>query len=75
MMMLGPDIDHEDKKGIIPRMVGGIFAKFENVSSLSNQMSKLLWSKFTTNENIKDLLAPKKNNLRINKNRELGIYV
>jgi len=30
--MLGPDIDDEEEKGIIPRMVSGIFAKIESAA-------------------------------------------
>lgn len=72
--MLGPDIDDEEEKGIIPRMVGGIFAKIESAAEEIEFTVKVSMIEIY-NEKIRDLLDPKKNNLRIHENKEQGIYV
>lgn len=72
--MLGPDIDNEEEKGIIPRMVGGIFAQIESAAEEIEFTVKVSMIEIY-NEKIRDLLDPKKNNLRIHENKEQGIYV
>ena len=62
--MLGEDIESEEHRGIIPRMVKGIFAK---ISAAPEDIEFSMRVSFIEiyNEKIKDLLDPKKVNLKI----------
>ena len=55
-------------------MVGGIFAKIESAAEEIEFTVKVSMIEIY-NEKIRDLLDPKKNNLRIHENKEQGIYV
>jgi len=72
--MLGPDIDNEEQKGIIPRMVGGIFMKIESAPEEIEFTVKVSMIEIY-NEKIRDLLDPKKNNLKVHENKDQGVYV
>lgn len=72
--MLGPDIDDEVNKGIIPRMVEGIFGKIETAAEDIEFTVKVSMIEIY-NEKVKDLLDPKKNDLKIHVSKEKGIYV
>lgn len=72
--MLGPDIDNEEQKGIIPRMVGGIFSKIETAPEEVEFTVKVSFIEIY-NEKIRDLLDPKKNNLKVHESKEEGVYV
>jgi len=72
--MLGPDIDDELNKGIIPRMVEGIFEKFHSAPDHVEFNVRVSMIEIY-NEKIRDLLDPKKNNLKIHENKERGVYV
>ena len=72
--MLGEDIEDENERGVIPRLVSGLFDK------ISQQPEDLEFSMKVSfveiyNEKIRDLLDPKKNNLKIHENKNLGVYV
>jgi kinesin family protein 5 len=72
--MLGPDIDNEEQRGIIPRMVGGIFAKIETAPEEVEFTVKVSFIEIY-NEKIRDLLNPKKNNLKVHESKDDGVYV
>ena len=72
--MLGPDIDDEVNRGIIPRMVEGIFSKIESAPEDIEFTVKVSMIEIY-NEKIRDLLDPKKINLKIHDNKEKGVYV
>ena len=62
--MQGPDIDDEELKGIIPRMVGTVF------DNIRNSPDYVLWTVKVGiveiyNERLRDLLDPTKTNLKI----------
>ena len=72
--MLGPDIDNEEQKGIIPRMVGGIFNKIESAPEEVEFTVKVSFIEIY-NEKIRDLLDPRKTNLKVRENKDHGVYV
>jgi kinesin family protein 5 len=72
--MLGPDIDDEENKGIIPRMVGGIFHKIETAPEEIEFTVKVSMIEIY-NEKIRDLLDPKKIDLKVHENKDKGVYV
>jgi len=75
--MLGPDIDDEDNRGIIPRLVEGIFQKIEGAPEDIEFTVKVAMIEIY-NEKIRDLLDPKKNNLKIHehpKEKGGGVFV
>jgi len=72
--MLGPDIDDDENKGIIPRMVEGIFQKIESAPEDIEFTVKVSMIEIY-NEKIRDLLDPKKNNLKIHEQKDKGVYV
>jgi kinesin family protein 5 len=67
--MLGPDIDDQVNKGIIPRMVGGIFNRIETAPEDIEFTVKVSMIEIY-NEKIRDLLDPKKVNLKIKESKE-----
>ena len=72
--MMGPDVQHETLRGVIPRISEQIF------DSIMNEPSNL---EFTVNvsfmeiymERIRDLLDPRKDNLVIHEDKIRGIHV
>ena len=72
--MTGPDIDHEEDMGIIPRMVRHIFSKIEKSSEDIEFTVKVSMVEIYL-EKIRDLLDPKKFNLEIWEDKKLGIYI
>ena len=72
--MLGPDIDNEIEKGIIPRMVAGFFHRIESAPEEIEFTVKVSFIEIY-NEKIRDLLEPTKNNLKIHENKQQGVYV
>lgn len=72
--MLGPSIDDDENKGIIPRMVGGIFEKIESAAEDIEFSVKVSFIEIY-NEKIRDLLNPEKVNLKIHENKDKGVYV
>jgi len=67
--MLGPDIDDEANKGIIPRLVGGIFALIASAPGEVEFTVKVSMIEIY-NEKIRDLLDIKKTDLKIRENKE-----
>lgn len=72
--MLGPSIDDDENKGIIPRMVQGIFEKIESAAEDIEFSVKVSMIEIY-NEKIRDLLNPEKVNLKIHENKDKGVYV
>jgi kinesin family protein 5 len=66
--MLGEDIENEDEKGIIPRLVTGIFNKIKQQPEDIEFSVRVSFVEIY-NEKIQDLLDPKKNNLKIHENK------
>ena len=72
--MLGEDIEDEVERGIIPRMVKGIFARIIEAPEDVEFSMKVSFLEIY-NEKIRDLLDPKKVNLKIHENKDAGVYV
>ena len=72
--MVGPDIESPEKQGIIPRMVKTVFEKIENASEDIEFTVKISMVEIYM-EKIKDLLDPKKTNLKIHEDKVKGIYI
>ena len=72
--MLGEDIENEEERGIIPRLVTGIFNKIKQQPEDIEFSVRVSFVEIY-NEKIQDLLDPKKNNLKIHENKQLGVYV
>jgi len=68
------DLDSENFKGIIPRMVDTVFEKIEQ-SSESMEFTVKASMLEIYNEKIRDLLDPSKNNLNVREEKQKGIYV
>ncbi|KAG5519572.1 hypothetical protein PMAC_001727 [Pneumocystis sp. 'macacae'] len=70
----GPDIEDEDLKGIIPRIVSQIFKNImESLSSIEYTVKVSYMEIYM--EKIKDLLCPQNNNLPIHEEKSRGVYV
>lgn len=67
--MLGEDIENLEQRGIIPRMVSGFF---EQISKQPEDVEFAMKVSFVEiyNEKIRDLLDPKKTNLKIHENKQ-----
>lgn len=67
--MLGEDIENEAERGIIPRMVRGFF---DQISQQPEDIEFAMKVSFVEiyNEKIRDLLDPKKTNLKIHENKQ-----
>jgi kinesin family protein 5 len=72
--MLGEDLDNLEERGVIPRMVKGFFDKIADQPEDIEFSIKVSFLEIY-NEKIKDLLDPKKNNLKIHETKQGGIYV
>ena len=72
--MLGPSIDDNEQKGIIPRMVEGIFNRIETAPEDIEFTVKVSMIEIY-NEKIRDLLDPKKIDLKVHENKEKGVFV
>lgn len=72
--MLGEDLDNVEQRGVIPRMVCGFFDKIAEQPEDIEFSMKVSFVEIY-NEKIKDLLDPKKNNLKIHENKDKGVYV
>ena len=66
--MLGEDIEDEQERGVIPRLVRGLFDKISQQPEDIEFSMKVSFVEIY-NEKIRDLLDPKKNNLKIHENK------
>ncbi|KAJ2507407.1 hypothetical protein IWW47_001123 [Coemansia sp. RSA 2052] len=72
--MMGADIDNDDLKGIIPRIVEGIFAKIIESPPTLEYMVKSSYMEIYM-ERIRDLLNPDEANLPVHEDKANGVYV
>ncbi|KAJ2700999.1 hypothetical protein H4218_001668 [Coemansia sp. IMI 209128] len=72
--MMGADIDNDDLKGIIPRIVEGIFAKIIESPPTLEYMVKSSYMEIYM-ERIRDLLNPDEGNLPVHEDKANGVYV
>ncbi|KAJ2707511.1 hypothetical protein FB645_000687 [Coemansia sp. IMI 203386] len=72
--MMGADIDNDDLKGIIPRIVEGIFAKIIESPPTLEYMVKTSYMEIYM-ERIRDLLSPTESNLPVHEDKANGVYV
>ncbi|KAJ2461222.1 hypothetical protein GGF42_000336 [Coemansia sp. RSA 2424] len=71
---MGADIDNDDLKGIIPRIVEGIFAKIIESPPTLEYMVKSSYMEIYM-ERIRDLLNPDEANLPVHEDKANGVYV
>ena len=67
-------IDDVELRGIVPRMVKTVFNRIENSSENMEFAVKVSFCEIY-NERIKDLLDPKKDNLKIHEEKQKGVYI
>ncbi|KAF9918717.1 hypothetical protein BX616_006423 [Lobosporangium transversale] len=72
--MMGPSIDDEETKGIIPRIVDKIFASILASPSTMEYTVKVSYMEIYM-EKIRDLLNPVNDNLPIHEEKNRGVYV
>lgn len=72
--MQGPDIEDDKMQGVIPRMVKTVFEQIENASEDIEFTVKVSMIEIYM-ESIKDLLDPKKTNLKVHEDKVKGIYI
>jgi len=73
--MEGPEVvDTDEKKGIIPRMMGHLFELILNSSAEIEFNVKVSFLELY-NEKLQDLLDPRKTNLQIKEDKTKGIFV
>ncbi|CAO3609666.1 unnamed protein product [Cunninghamella blakesleeana] len=72
--MMGADIDDENTKGIIPRIVGQIFDSIMAAPSNLEFTVKVSYMEIYM-EKVRDLLNPSHDNLAIHEDKTKGVYV
>ncbi|KAF2493357.1 kinesin-domain-containing protein [Lophium mytilinum] len=72
--MMGNDIDDEEGKGVIPRIVNQIFASIMSSGSNMEFMVQVSYMEIYM-ERIRDLLAPQNDNLPVHEDKTRGVYV
>lgn len=72
--MEGPDIEDEVQMGVIPRMVWSIFDGIDHAADYIEFVVKVAIVEIY-NERIRDLLDPKKDNLKIHEDKARGVFI
>src|SRR5277367_6849691 len=72
--MMGSDIDNDDGRGVIPRIVEQIFASIMDSPSTIEYIVRVSYMEIYM-ERIRDLLAPQNDNLPIHEEKNRGVYV
>ena len=72
--MQGPSIDDVEMQGIVPRMVRTVFNRIETANENMEFSVKVSMCEIY-NEKIKDLLDPRKDNLKIHEEKGKGVYI
>jgi len=72
--MMGSDIDNENQKGIIPRIVEQIFASIMTSPGNMEYTVRVSYMEIYM-ERIRDLLAPQNDNLPVHEEKSRGVYV
>lgn len=72
--MMGTDIDSDDGRGVIPRIVEQIFASILTSPSTIEYTVRVSYMEIYM-ERIRDLLAPHNDNLPVHEEKSRGVYV
>ncbi|KAH8117563.1 kinesin heavy chain [Phellopilus nigrolimitatus] len=72
--MMGADIDHDELKGIIPRITEQIFSSIVESDPHLEYLVKVSYMEIYL-ERIRDLLSPQNDNLQIHEEKNKGVYV
>ena len=72
--MLGPSIDDEDQRGMIPRMVSLVFSQILQAPNDIEFTVKVSMIEIYM-EKIRDLIEPAKTDLKIREDKKRGIYI
>ncbi|CAN6641170.1 hypothetical protein TRVA0_018S01948 [Trichomonascus vanleenenianus] len=72
--MMGPDIDDDERRGAIPRIVDRIFDEIMSSPSDIEYMVRVSYMEIYM-EKIRDLLDPRNDNLSIHEDKARGVYV
>ena len=72
--MTGSDIENVDLQGIIPRMVRTVFNRIDTASDAVEFSVKVSMIEIYM-EKIRDLLEPKKDNIKIHEEKNKGVYM
>ncbi|KAJ2653418.1 hypothetical protein IWW40_000472 [Coemansia sp. RSA 1250] len=72
--MMGADIDNDELRGIIPRIVEGVFSKIIESPPTVEYMVKASYMEIYM-ERIRDLLNPDEANLPVHEDKANGVYV
>lgn len=72
--MMGTDIDSDDGRGVIPRIVEQIFASILSSPSTIEYTVRVSYMEIYM-ERIRDLLAPHNDNLPVHEEKSRGVYV
>jgi kinesin family protein 5 len=72
--MMGSDIDDDELKGIIPRIVEQIFASIMDSPSTIEYIVRVSYMEIYM-ERIRDLLMPQNDNLPVHEEKNRGVYV
>ncbi|KAK4051377.1 hypothetical protein OIV83_002861 [Microbotryomycetes sp. JL201] len=72
--MMGPNIDDNELKGIIPRITEQIFASIMSSPASIEYLVKVSYMEIYM-ERIRDLLAPDNDNLPVHEDKQRGVYV
>ncbi|ORX39658.1 putative kinesin [Kockovaella imperatae] len=72
--MMGADIESQEMRGLIPRIVEQIFASIMSADVTIEYTVKVSYMEIYM-ERIKDLLAPQNDNLSIHEDKQRGVYV
>ncbi|OMJ09198.1 Kinesin heavy chain [Smittium culicis] len=72
--MMGPDIDNDETRGVIPRIVQGIFNKIDQSPNSIEYFVKVSYMEIYM-EKIRDLLDPTKKRLQVHEDKINGVHV
>ena len=72
--MLGPSIEDEEQRGMIPRMVSQVFSQILAAPNEIEFTVKVSMIEIYM-EKIRDLLEPSKTDLKIREDKKRGIYI
>lgn len=72
--MTGPDIDNDELRGIVPRMVETVFEAISNSEEHIEFSVKVSYMEIYL-EQIRDLLTPARVNLKVHEDRTRGVFI
>lgn len=71
---MGPDINHEEQKGLIPRLVEDTFRRIQEAPENIEFRLKLSFVEIYM-EKLRDLIDTNRTNLKIRQSKTRGIYI